>query len=339
MRDSRIDILRFIGLAGIILAHIDTPKILTELRSFDVPLMVLVSGMSFNLSYKDNESYLLYIWKRVKRLVFPLWIFLTLYFAVKLSFFEKLPWKIIFESYALTDGIGYVWIIRVFLLVAIFSPFLYLYNKKINSSAQYIFILSAFFFIYEVLRYLSLPYIKTGVGYIASLIIHYAIAYSLLFALGLRITSLNKSQIAKLSLANLALFIVICSRSFLIYGQYISLEQFKNPPSIYYFSYSIFMFSILWMYSAEIEYMLEKLELKSLVLFVAQNSLWIYFWHILFVNIFLKLPNVNFVLKYLVIFSMSAFLTYCQVWIVSNVIAPHISSTTLQKNIKALLTG
>jgi hypothetical protein len=339
MRDNRIDILRFLGLAGIIFAHIDTPIILAELRSFDVPLMVLVSGMSFSLSYQGNKSYLLYIWKRVKRLVFPLWIFLTLYFSIKLPFFERLPFKVIFETYALGDGIGYVWIIRVFLLVAILSPLLYSYNKSIDSSTKYILILSAFFCGYEVFRYLSLPYIQTGFGYTASLVIHYAVAYSLLFALGLRITSLDKSQMTKLSLINLLLFIVISIGLFLVNDRYIFLEELKNPPSIYYFSYSLFISSILWIYSRKIENTLGKLKLKSSILFIAQNSLWIYFWHIPIINIFLKLPDVNFVLEYLVVFSVSALITYCQIWIVNNVVVKHISNTNLSKNIKALLTG
>ncbi|SFK21637.1 hypothetical protein SAMN04488079_106193 [Methylophaga sulfidovorans] len=47
MRDHRIDLLRFIGLSMIIFAHVGPPSILFQLRNFDVPLMVLISGMSY----------------------------------------------------------------------------------------------------------------------------------------------------------------------------------------------------------------------------------------------------------------------------------------------------
>jgi peptidoglycan/LPS O-acetylase OafA/YrhL len=143
----------------------------------------------------------------------------------------------------------------------------------------------------------------------------------------------------KLSLINLLLFIVIGVGLFLVNDHYIFLEELKNPPSIYYFSYSLFISSILWIYSRKIENTLGKLKLKSSILFIAQNSLWIYFWHIPIINIFLKLPDVNFVLEYLVVFSVSALITYCQIWIVNNVVIKHISNTNLSKNIKALLTG
>ena len=78
MRDRRVDILRFIGLAMIILAHVSPPPFLFQLRNFDVPLMVLLSAISYGLSYKPTETYPMYFWKRIKRLVFPVWLFLTL---------------------------------------------------------------------------------------------------------------------------------------------------------------------------------------------------------------------------------------------------------------------
>ncbi len=47
MRDTRIDFLRFVGLIMIIFAHVNPPAVLFQLRNFDVPLMVLISGVSF----------------------------------------------------------------------------------------------------------------------------------------------------------------------------------------------------------------------------------------------------------------------------------------------------
>ncbi|HUH66764.1 MAG TPA: hypothetical protein VLZ07_10065, partial [Syntrophales bacterium] len=61
MRDEKIDILRFIGLAMVILSHVrPQPSIILQLRNFDVPLLVWVSAASFGLSYKD-EPYKSYI--------------------------------------------------------------------------------------------------------------------------------------------------------------------------------------------------------------------------------------------------------------------------------------
>ena len=54
-RIGYVDFLKFIGLTGIILAHVGSPSWLMMLRSFDVPLMVILSSM---LGKKSFEKYL-----------------------------------------------------------------------------------------------------------------------------------------------------------------------------------------------------------------------------------------------------------------------------------------
>jgi len=51
-RVVQIDILRFIGLSLIVFAHVKPPTILFEIRSFDVPLMLFISGMSYVIAGK-----------------------------------------------------------------------------------------------------------------------------------------------------------------------------------------------------------------------------------------------------------------------------------------------
>ncbi len=338
MRDNRIDILRFLGLAMIILAHIGPPDILFQLRNFDVPLMLMVSGMSFGLSYTGKVSYLTYIWKRVKRLLFPVWLFLTIYFIVLFLFApdsSEIQANTIFRYYKLDNGIGYVWIFRVFLLVALVSPLIYLYHKKIDSHFRYLLMLALFFALYELLRYVSLPYIQWGTGRNVSLITHYLIPYSILFALGLRIPLLTKRQVLYISIINLALLILIGLGLFLAYGEFIPTIKFKYPPSIYYFSYAVFVSCLLWVYSLPIEKILEKIKLTRLIFFISHNTIWIYLWHIPFI----KILQMNFALKYIVIFSISVTIVYCQVWFVNNVLLGRISNATTRKNIKVLLTG
>lgn len=129
-REAYIDILKVIGLAFIILAHVDfkNPMIM-QTRSFDVPLMCILSGVLAVGSYDKEKSIVRYIIKRINRLVIPTWIFLTVYFfvyffAVKVFNGDFYPIKAVIGSYLLTDGIGYVWIIRVYLICAIITPFI-----------------------------------------------------------------------------------------------------------------------------------------------------------------------------------------------------------------------
>src|ERR1035437_5304545 len=87
-RDTSLDVLRAIGLLLIILAHVLPPEPIFQLRNIDVPLMMLVSGAVFGLSSGANKSYLSYLVSRIRRLVLPTWIFLTIFFG--LYFFAAL---------------------------------------------------------------------------------------------------------------------------------------------------------------------------------------------------------------------------------------------------------
>ncbi len=110
------------------------------LRRFDVPFMVVISGYLFSksrLSYqKDNISILDYLYSRIRRLVYPTWMFLTIFFAgsflvSKLLGIDFIKINTIIRSYLLIDGIGYVWIIRIYLIVGFFGPLL-VKNLKLN---------------------------------------------------------------------------------------------------------------------------------------------------------------------------------------------------------------
>lgn len=50
MRDLKIDILRTIGILLVILAHVKLPELVRSIRSFDVVMLVFISGMSFAYS-------------------------------------------------------------------------------------------------------------------------------------------------------------------------------------------------------------------------------------------------------------------------------------------------
>ena len=62
------------------LAHIGPPAALFQLRSFDVPLMIFVSGLSY--SGRQVVGYASFVRKRLGRLLIPLYFFLTVYFLV-----------------------------------------------------------------------------------------------------------------------------------------------------------------------------------------------------------------------------------------------------------------
>jgi len=143
-RDIRYDLLRCIALLCIILAHVDPPKWLFQLRNFDVPLMVVLSGAVFALSPSAATlSYGQYVKKRVLRLAVPVWIFYIIYFAasilVSVLFHIALPFTrsdVIGEF--LFGGDGYSWIIGVFLMVALVAPFLWRARRDIGNDRRFL---------------------------------------------------------------------------------------------------------------------------------------------------------------------------------------------------------
>ncbi len=117
-RDLSIDFFRFIGMTAIIFAHSDIPKFLFQLRNFDVPLMVFVSGYSaFNFSSKSHDLSA-YVKDRFLRLVVPLWIFLTIYLVLRQALGDGVSTRDVIESYLMTGGPVGGWIIRVFFFMA-----------------------------------------------------------------------------------------------------------------------------------------------------------------------------------------------------------------------------
>jgi len=337
-RDKRIDFLRFIGLSMIILAHCGPNILIFNLRNFDVPLMVLISGASYYFSFK-NEKLSIYIWKRLKRLLFPVWIFLTIYFLI-LSLlsgtFPPISFKTMISSYLLFSGIGYVWIIRIFLITALVAPFLFNFNKKINSHLLFFAIIICISIIYELLVILNKSQIDTIPGRLIEEVLLYAIPYIIIFSIGIRLSLLKNNHIIQISFLCMAVYVVLISYHWIISGNFVSTNLYKYPPTIYYLSYALFISCLLWLISnIKLFNILDKLNFMPIILFIAQNSIWIYLWHILFV----KLIHLNFYFKYPLVYLFAALITFCQMFILNKLVLPKISNITTRKNISMILTG
>ncbi len=54
-RNVVVDLMRFLGIALIILAHVEPPNIIFQARTFDVPMMVFVSNGLLLLRQESGE--------------------------------------------------------------------------------------------------------------------------------------------------------------------------------------------------------------------------------------------------------------------------------------------
>lgn len=322
----------------IIFAHCNPPGILFQLRNFDVPLMVIVSGMSFSLVYSSKRSYLNYFCKRFKRLLMPVWFFLSIYF-IGLHFLYPssmdLHINTMVSSFLLVSGIGYVWVIRVFLMIALISPLLYQVHSRFSCFRYYYFIIAAVFVFYEVFRFMSIPYVQDGFGYYFSLYFYYLISYSIVFLVGMSLLNAARIYLWYFAFICLSLFFVFAILLFMRNGGFLSTQGFKNPPSLYYFSYSLFVSVLLWLYSSHLVKLSKLLCVHGLVFFISRNTMWIYLWHIPFV----KFVYANYILKYLFVFAVSYVIVRIQVFLVEYVIVHHIADRRIKEGLESLFIG
>lgn len=337
MRDYRVDFLRCCGVCLIILAHCSPPSLIFQARNFDVPMMVLIAGISFGLSFKE-QPYLDYVKNRFKRLLLPVWCFLVVYFSSCLLF--AFPVAVpsgskIVHTFLLNDGIGYVWIIRVFLMVALIAPFIFYIHKNISNNFYYLCLVLIVLLINEILLILLANVLDSGAGKIIEKTIFYVIPYAAVFALGLRFLSLTKWQLISVSILVGSVFVGYSFWLTLTHGEFIPTQKYKYPPQLYYFSYAIVMSILLWSVAYRLLGLVRALNLSDVVAFIGQNSIWIYLWHIPFV-IAVSAP---FYVKYPLILGISVLITFAQVSFLKRLLLPRIAKPSVRKNVAALFTG
>ncbi len=327
-RDIRYDILRTIGIFCIILAHTNPPPLIFQLRNFDVPLMVIISGAVFGMtSIKKIYTFYSYLRERILRLLLPTWAFLIFFFVFYFLLYSikgldyPFSFKYILYSFVLIGGIGYVWIIKVFILAAITGPFLLKINRRINNNLLYFILLSSFYMLYEISYFY---YKDTNIFLLDFFIknyVFYIFPYGFLFGLGLRLPTLNQKFINIIISIVTVLFILLAY--FYNSDAFIPTQLFKYPPRMYYLLYAIGI--SLFLYSLS-NHKYIKYIYSNTTTFISSSSLWIYLWHILFlfaweyfITFFPQWVN-NFILKFICISSLSIMITYIQKLIIYNFI-------------------
>lgn len=161
-RNNRIDNLRCLGILLIILAHCEGPGLINNIRSFDVILLVFISAfLCKSTSYTSAHNFNAVAKKRAKRLLKPTYIFVFVF-----SIFLFVGYRIlgkdelfglreIINSFLLCEhSVGYVWVIKVFLINTLLFPFIAEYINKIGNSFIYIVLFSLEFMLYLALVHL-----------------------------------------------------------------------------------------------------------------------------------------------------------------------------------------
>ncbi|GFK21429.1 acyltransferase family protein [Tetragenococcus halophilus] len=327
-RDIRIDALRALAILLIMFAHTRPPQWLYELRDFDVVLMTFILGASYCLSRerKKAKPYLLYLKERFMRLIVPAWTFLSLFFLLLFIFVittkQTFPFsfKSVLTSYSLTWGIGYIWIIRVFFIIAILSPLLYWLAKKAAHPLKKLGIIGICLLLQVGLDTLTTK--LTGISHtLFEQYIAISFGYALAALIGIWAVRQRKKENLILFSFFLALFFILA-----IYQNLPSIEGNKYPPTAYFISYGLAGSLLLfWLTSNRtVERFLQKVPGID---WLSQHSLELYYWHlfpIMYFNLFID--HDPWFLRFFVAFPVAFALTFFQ-----NRYIPHLFQAQKKK--------
>lgn len=291
-RDVSIDILRAVALLCIIVAHCQPHKLTIELRSFDVPLMVFLSGVSFSMSSANRkQGYIMYLRKRFERLIIPTWIFLSIYYGLIMvsnvitnTPIFQYPFVDVIKNYTLQTG-WYVWIMRVFFFIAILSPLIASVYNKMNHS------LAIFMSILGVISLELIGKISENEFYQ-----YFCITYPYVFIFGLGVEIKNCSRRMQLLTSLFFLTTFILSSNFFVpcNSDFFCPNEFKYPPRLPYFAYGMTIIYFLWCYRGYITEFCSKLKIVNFIQYIGTHSIWIYFWHILFLGFYGPFNSIKF---------------------------------------------
>lgn len=322
-RDYRIDILRTLAILLIVLAHVLPPSPIFEFRTFDVPLMTFLMGSSFKLSFdkhRGTRNYLDYLWSRIKRLLLPTWLFLVVYFVVFSSLHLLkincgiIDLKNMAMSFSLIGGIGYVWIIRVFLVVALFSPFIVKIVPKIRSSFQLLGLELTLIFFQSGTVWISNRYLEGVPHYqLVALLIFESTGYLIVALVGMWAVNQDLHNLLLSSVGNILTFMVLA-----FINHFSSINAQKYPPSGYYLVYGIMMSLLLMTVLSVI-----KVHSGKYINWFSKYSLELYYWHIFPVTIVMAfLPSINWAEKFVLVLGVALVITRLQVKFLPKLLKP-----------------
>ncbi len=296
-RDNAVDYLKIIGTFLIILAHVTIPDWLKNIRIFDVVVLVFVSAVSFSYSKPINSlyDYLVYVWKRIKRLVFYTWIYISVYLVwlIILNAFGAqydLSFKAIVSTYTLIGGVGYVWIIRIYLCMALIAPMLRFVSNKIKR--EYLFIpLILFLIALNSTLVWSVGLLNSGIlNLLLNTCILPILGYGIVYFLGIRFAKLNFKNRLIYCFIFLILFVLSC-----IFIGFDTIQTSKYPPAILYLSYGLLISGILYSSLSFIG------KSHKILIWLSNNSLGIYFNHIFMISLIdFVCPDLNFAIYFAV---------------------------------------
>lgn len=171
-----------------------------------------------------------------------------------------------------SPSIGFVWIMRVFLMMALIIPILH--RLLLRSSFIYIILTVAIFI---GIQQISIQYISSiqnsTIQFILDETFSYALGYSSIAIIGLKIRTFKLTEILILILLSISVLITIVGFNNWLFDP----QSFKYPPRSIYLVYGILISIALWI----LKPIAAPYTRNYVIKYLSENSMWIYLWHII----------------------------------------------------------
>lgn len=292
-----VDYLRAVGLLLVILPHVFgiNNYALEMIFACNVPIMVLVSGY---VSYQSADcSIKQYYSKRVKSLVVPAYIFFGLYFGIVALVtctvgFPYSPSDIL-KTFLFMDGIGYTWVISIFIAIALITPLMGVIVRRVPVSMVVI----------PVLYVASgLAILFFGLDHIVIKLFMYATGYAVISFIGYAMNANKKHGVFYLILMACA-YLASVGITIRIGNNPFAMSTYKYPPTLLYISYGTGIAILLMLVFRKMEEYLRRCPLTGVCVYISKNSFQLYLWHIL--GLYLTADIANSYLRALLVFAVS----------------------------------
>ncbi|WP_298824991.1 acyltransferase [uncultured Piscinibacter sp.] len=285
-RNLSIDVLRVIGGLVVMSAHVKLPPWLFQLRNFGAPMLVVVSALAMQVVHgRQPMDAVAFLRRRLPKLTLQPWAFLAIFFVcaevAALVAGRSFPFsrQDVLDSFTFSGGIGYLWIFRVYILVALITPpMLHLYGAA-PSQRAYLAGVAIVYAVGELMR-VALHAGSEGAYWLETMddTVFTPLPYVLLFAYGLALPRMNDGEVRAVALGSTVVFAVLALAQFVATGAFVPTQAQKYPPTAYYLSYAFACIHLVYLALRDVNV---SPRAAPAIVWLSSHMLWIYLWHVL----------------------------------------------------------
>lgn len=316
-RNTVVDTLKAVGILCVVFAHVNPPWYLFDIRTFDVCMLVFASGMTLKYHAGTWTDYFLYIQKRFRRLIVPTWSFILFYYLLSGILCRNNPqWSFsvsdCIQSFTFTGGMGYIWIVRVYFLLAIISPIVVKVSERMANCRSWLLLLIGLFAVNALAVYLTGLINHSFIKKCTQAILVYTTGYSIVQIVARLFTADRQKKVLWASCVGFALLWAASG--------FASPQTAKYPPDAMYLLYGIAASCFVCILAQKI-HISHYPGLNQFIEWLSRNSFSIYLWHIIPVTLINRstLEGLPFLVKFLIVFITACAATSAEGYIKKHV--------------------